>query len=599
MISIKHKLWLKKTLKPFFKKALTKYREKKAINMSSLPSEGTHYHDVIDHNLLNELSSYETEPSSLSIDDVKYNVNYNFFSAYGPDFTQKDCLALSTDTPLDYERLLKNINKLPNVKSGTFAHYLPERKLAEDEIACIVRHDVDGDLVAALQQAKIENKFGFKTSYYILHTAPYYGVFKQGGVFARNEACISVYQEIQALGHEIALHTDGMLVYQDQGRDGAQCLKSEISWLRENGVQLTGTTAHNSWPSYGVENFSIFEGKDRGKGEGKKAVTHNGKWAPIGVVNEKEIGLEYEANELLWQNETPVFYAALRSQNIWRVDLFNYPKELSDEQYEFGRLIDFKNTFVSTDDLFELLKLVKAPAYLYLVVHPMHYGLRPSYDHEPWLPQVGQSVLKKGISLTANTNDNDEIISCAISKENEFGTFDRGLDCYVSAMQRIIVFGEINLANDKVSVDSKFSQVASQFFARASKVPRTAAIGVASEINFIAKYERCFKQIQNKAKCDYIILLIDFASDEANFIVTWLDELQKTDEKVVVIAKNTDSIEQGIVNKESVIYTNAIFNEYKGSASLYIDEENGIWSVQGHHLIGKAVASTLIKKYFQ
>ena len=41
---------------------------------------------------------------------------------------------------------------------------------------------------------------------------------------------IEVYKYIQSLGHEIALHTDPLLVYQDHKMDGAQAVVDEIDW---------------------------------------------------------------------------------------------------------------------------------------------------------------------------------------------------------------------------------------------------------------------------------------------------------------------------------------------------------------------------------
>ena len=599
MLSIKNKLWLKQTLKPFLKPVLTWWRQNSpTASTSKLEDKGTQYHEKIDKRKLRALAPYKVEQSDVNLEDVFNNVNYNFYSAYGPDFNQKDCMALSVDGPLDYQRFLTELkNRVPNLSSNTFAHYIPSNQLENDEVACIIRHDVDGDLVAAVQQAKIEESLGYKTSYFILHTAPYYGEFQADGRFFRNDESLLAYQDLQSYDHEIALHTDGMLVYQEYGVDGAQCVREEIEWLRSNDIDLVGTTAHNSWPSYGVENFTIFAGKDRGKGEGMRAVTHNGKWAPLGMLNEIDMKLTYEANELLWQRDTPVFYAALRSQNIWRVSFYNYSKELLNEEHSFGSYAEFNNNLISTDDLLDLIQEIQSPAYLYLVVHPMHYGLRAAHDQPPWLPTEPQELTVKSMHCVANREgETNNISACAISKKNEFDTYDRGLDCYSSAEQRLIVLGDLNLATNKLSVDTKFSQVAAQYTARATRTPRTAAIGVTFDTPSLSDYQNAIAAINDKALCDHIIVCIDGNHTDTSSIADWTNNASN-DKSILLVLTTAAGKEHAFslskFNQDRIIAVETIFAAYKGSASLFLDEEQGLWSAQGHHLVGRAIASAL------
>jgi hypothetical protein len=74
--------------------------------------------------------------------------------------------------------------------------------------------------------------------------------------------------------------------------------------LRSEGLSVTGTVAHNRFDVYGAENFAIFKGKpQRGRDKPEdcpKEVIHHGKWAPLQVLDEKEMGLNYEANEIFW-----------------------------------------------------------------------------------------------------------------------------------------------------------------------------------------------------------------------------------------------------------------------------------------------------------
>ena len=593
------KLALKHRLKPYLKPVVNIIRQRR--KSAAMPIEsgelGTHYHDHIDRAKLKSLRPYKVKPSNLKLEDVKRNVNYNFYSSYGPDFKQKDCLAMSVDGPVDYERLLNGLKEIKGLSSDTFAHYLPERELVQDEIACVIRHDLDGDLVAALQQAEIEKKLGFKSSFFVLHTAPYYGLFDPEGMFLRNDECIDSYKTLQELGHEVALHTDGMLVYQDQGRDGAAALRDEIAWLRKHGINLTGTTAHNSWSVYGVENFAIFAGKDKGKWQGKRAVTQNGKWAPIGVLNESEMGLEYEANELIWQTKTPIFYAALRSQNVWRVDFINFPKELIEQESKFGRLVDFKNKFVSTDDVLDLAKMVQAPCYFYLVVHPMHYGMRGGYDQKPWHPDSAIRVENKNSVMVANQSDDGSVISTAVNVKNEFDTLDRGLDCYLSATKKIIVLGDGNLATEKVSADSKYSQVCAQFFGRAIRIVRTAAISYATEKPTLNDLVSAYEAISNKAESDCLVISASSDNPEFNLIMDWVVLLKSTRENIVFILEDLSKTEFKHGSEIIDIFAKDVFSNYLGSGAIFFDGQEKSWTAQGHHLIGKAICELLFANF--
>lgn len=65
---------------------------------------------------------------------------------------------------------------------------------------CLLRHDIDADLNAALQMARLENSLGIKSTYFIMLRSPVYNLFgRQNHLYV---------QEIIELGHEIGLHYD-------------------------------------------------------------------------------------------------------------------------------------------------------------------------------------------------------------------------------------------------------------------------------------------------------------------------------------------------------------------------------------------------------
>lgn len=316
--------------------------------------------------LRQDFRPYEVKESNLTIEQIFNNINQKIFSQY--------CQANSStklETVADYRSLLTRLLDL-NISSVPFSEVDFSEAPPSNQVQCLIRHDLDIDVVSALSMAKIERDLGIRSSWYILHTAPYYGTFGRDGVFYRNESMRHVYRAIQDMGHEIALHTDGLHVYQNQRRNGAQAIETEIAWLREAGIDVRGTTAHNSWGIYGAENFALFDGKPlRGgtkAGECPNYVEHNGVRTPLQVLSEKELGLSYEANEVFWQRHTPVRYAAIRSKDSWRWS----DKQSRANTQPSGALDGFQ----SSRSILDNLQHVNSGEWLVLVIHPIYYGHR-------------------------------------------------------------------------------------------------------------------------------------------------------------------------------------------------------------------------------
>lgn len=64
----------------------------------------------------------------------------------------------------------------------------------------IIRHDIDLDLDAALEMAKIESELGMKAIYFIWISSPFYNIFEN--------RYKDIIRKIVELGHEIGLHYD-------------------------------------------------------------------------------------------------------------------------------------------------------------------------------------------------------------------------------------------------------------------------------------------------------------------------------------------------------------------------------------------------------
>lgn len=321
-----------------------------------------------------DFGPYEVVDSGETISEVFARVNQSVFSNHCSSTSPTKVDGLG-----EYRRVLERLCDL-GIAVVPFTEADFSRPPVPGKPTCLLRHDLDIDVVAALEMARIEHDMGVRSSWYVLHTSPYYGTFDNDGVFHRHNCMRHVYRTMQELDHEIALHTDGLHVYQFQQRDGAQALTEEIAWLRSSGIRLTGTTAHNSWSIYGAENFALFKGRpQRGgtrPGECPDAVTHEGRSAHLQVLDEQELGLTYEANEVFWQNQIPVRYAAIRSSDTWRWS----DKQSRADTDPSGAI----EGFIDTATALENFSLVKPNEWLVLVVHPVYFGKRSTRSSTPF-----------------------------------------------------------------------------------------------------------------------------------------------------------------------------------------------------------------------
>lgn len=205
-----------------------------------------------------EFAPYEVADSGRTIADVFAEVNEAVWYAYGPDQRIGGAAKPIAGSLHDFASLLHALNRLPRVRFVTHRELLGE-KCPPGVVRVALRHDVDTDIVAGIEQARIEHELGIPATWLVLHTAPYYGAIDPGtGEFRRHDAMAPIYKEFQTLGHEVSLHTDPLGLYQLHGIDGSEALSVELAWLRSLGLNIFGTTAHNHRPTYGAENYEVF-----------------------------------------------------------------------------------------------------------------------------------------------------------------------------------------------------------------------------------------------------------------------------------------------------------------------------------------------------
>jgi hypothetical protein len=127
-------------------------------------------------------------------------------------------------------------------------------------------------------------------SFYLLHTAPYYGAL-QDGRLVHNAALRGWVDDLIVAGSEIGLHNDSLGLICRHRLDGITALRTELAWLRSAGARIRGTAAHNSAPICGAEAFEVFREM---KLYDRRVPDGHGGLLPLGLLSMAELQLEYE-----------------------------------------------------------------------------------------------------------------------------------------------------------------------------------------------------------------------------------------------------------------------------------------------------------------
>jgi peptidoglycan/xylan/chitin deacetylase (PgdA/CDA1 family) len=156
-----------------------------------------------------------------------------------------------------------------------------------------LRYDIDADPETAVRLARYNARYGLAGSFFVLHTAYYYGAWADG-VWSRNAGMIRDWVRALVLaGAEVGLHLDPLGLYANPGVDGAAAVRTELAYLRSCGARVVGTVAHNSLPVYGAENFEVFRGHTVWA---RRSVTAGGRRVRLGTLDMTALGLSYEGN---------------------------------------------------------------------------------------------------------------------------------------------------------------------------------------------------------------------------------------------------------------------------------------------------------------
>ena len=240
---------------------------------------------------------------------------------------EKKVFTASPDTNFTwqkYESFLKKISdtsKYIVLPLNEFRQTLNSKK-----IVIGLRHDVDVDLNVAYEFSKIESNLGFRSTYFILHTAPYY-LADQNNMAVHSEKIIPILKKMQNEKHfEIGWHNDLVTLQVIYNIDPVVFLHNELSWLRSNGLKIYGTAAHGSsyCKTYHYMNFYFFQECSYpilvGR-ENNVTVPKDGKLITIKKGHLSDFKLEYEAYFL--NNNKAYSDAVIKDGVRWNIGMLD------------------------------------------------------------------------------------------------------------------------------------------------------------------------------------------------------------------------------------------------------------------------------------
>lgn len=155
-----------------------------------------------------------------------------------------------------------------------------------------MRHDVDNHIEPAVEMAMWEAERGYRSTYFILHSAPYWD---------DKPLLNSAVDEIASYGHEIGIHNAALSEQVRTGADARVTLAEAVLELRGMGHNVSGTVAHGASECYDrlgrlqVVNDEMFTECARpGMGAPDRTVAG----CEIQPVPLATFGLDYDANWL-------------------------------------------------------------------------------------------------------------------------------------------------------------------------------------------------------------------------------------------------------------------------------------------------------------
>ncbi len=138
--------------------------------------------------------------------------------------------------PYSFKEFCKKLSDNAELNCISMNKYL--RLKDKKEKFMLIRHDVDHDIWTAKKMAVIETENNIQSTFFILHTAPYF----RNNVKQTMKIC----REIQSLGHEIGLHNNLITSFFKNNTDPYRELCELMNLFKKEGISISGTAAHGS-----------------------------------------------------------------------------------------------------------------------------------------------------------------------------------------------------------------------------------------------------------------------------------------------------------------------------------------------------------------
>jgi hypothetical protein len=207
---------------------------------------------------INKLSGQKSDPAGLSL--FKKEKTESQDSSYG--WKKRSVSGEEPDTNFTWEKYASFLNKISDTSKYIVLPLNEFRQTFNNRKIIIgLRHDIDNDLNVAYQFSEVEYKLGFRSTYFILHSAPYY-LANSNNMKVHSEKIIPILKTMQDKRHfEIGWHNDLVTLQIIYNINPNTFLHNELNWLRSNGVNIYGTASHGSnyCKVYHYINYYFFE----------------------------------------------------------------------------------------------------------------------------------------------------------------------------------------------------------------------------------------------------------------------------------------------------------------------------------------------------
>ena len=240
---------------------------------------------------------------------------------------QKQVLTAAPDTNFTWQKYASFLKKISDTSKYIVLPLNEFRQtLNSKKIVIGLRHDVDVDLNIAYEFSKYESGLGFRSTYFILHSAPYY-LADQNNMAVHSEKIIPILKKMQDEMHfEIGWHNDLVTLQVIYNIDPVVFLHNELNWLRSNGLQITGTAAHGSsfCKTYHYMNFYFFKECSYPILPGREnniTVPKDGKMITLKKGHLNDFNLEYEAYFL--NNNKAYSDAVIKDGVRWNIGMLD------------------------------------------------------------------------------------------------------------------------------------------------------------------------------------------------------------------------------------------------------------------------------------